>query len=72
MMVGEDIVLLEPGFDDPGMGHPVVAEVGVGSLIEVALFVCDVLADHLQGGVVEAQRLMAMPPVVIARESLGW
>ena len=39
MVVGEDVVLLEPGFDDPGMGHPEVAEVDVGALVEVVLIV---------------------------------
>ncbi len=71
VVVGEDVEFGEPRLDDPRVGHPVVVEMHIVPIHGMALLVADVLADHLEAGVREAEHVVDVPPVVVTRES-GW
>ena len=72
MVVGEDVELGEPRLDDPCVGHPVIVQMHISPIPGMALLVADVLTDHLEAGVREAQHLMDVPPVVVTGETRRW
>jgi len=55
MMVRIDIILLKPGFDDPGMDHPVVVQVNIGRRAGFTLFITEILTCRLESCIPETQ-----------------
>jgi hypothetical protein len=43
MIVRKDVILLKPGFDNPGMGHPIVVQVNIGRRTGFTLFITEIL-----------------------------